>query len=72
MTDISTLKEDDKIVFSNGHESPVVSMMDAEEFLNICFVPEKGERISLFFRKETGEAPGTHYEIVKVIRNGSN
>ena len=72
MTDISTLKEDDRIVFSNGHESPVVSMMDDENFLNIYFIPENGKGLNLFFQKETGEAPGTHYEIVKVIRNGSN
>ena len=72
MTDISTLKTGDRIVFSNGHESPVVSMMNVEDFLNICFVAEKGEELSLFFQKETGEASGTHYEIVKVIRNGSN
>ena len=69
MTDISTLKTGDRIVFSNGHESPVVSMMDAEDFLKICFIPEKGGAINLFFRKETGEAPGTHYEIVKVIKH---
>lgn len=67
MTDISTLKEGDRIVFSNGHESPVVNVMDAENFLNICFMTEKKEDINLFFRKETGEAPGTHYEIVKII-----
>lgn len=67
MTDISTLKKDDRIVFSNGHESQVVSVMDAEEFLNICFVNEKGGEINLYFRKETGEAPGTHYEIAKII-----
>ena len=72
MTDISTLKTDDRIVFSNGHESPVVSIMDAEDFLNIFFMNEKEEGLSLFFQKETGEAPGTHYDIVKVIRNGSN
>ena len=69
MTDISTLKTGDRIVFSNGHESPVVSMMDAEDFLNIYFVTEKGGAINLYFRKETGEAPGTHYEIVKVIKH---
>ena len=67
MADISTLKKDDRIVFSNGHESPVVNVMDAENFLNICFVNEKGGKLSLFFRKETGEAPGTHYEIAKII-----
>ena len=67
MTDISTLKEDDRIVFSNGHESPVVNVMDAENFLNIYFIPENEKGISLFFQKETGEAPGTHYEIVKII-----
>ena len=69
MTDISTLKTGDRIVFSNGHESPVVKMIDAEDFLNICFMTEKGREISLYFRKETGEAPGTHYEIVKVIKH---
>ena len=69
MTDISALKKGDKIVFSNGHESPVVNIMDAEDFLNICFMTEKKAEINLFFRKETGEAPGTHYEIVKVIKH---
>ena len=69
MTDISTLKTGDKIVFNNGHESPVVNLMDAEDFLNIYFVTENKGKLSLFFRKETGEAPGTHYEIVKVIKH---
>ena len=69
MTDISTLKTGDRIVFSNGHESPVVSIMDAEDFLNISFMTEKEEELNLFFQKETGEAPGTHYEIVKVIKH---
>ena len=69
MTDISTLKTGDRIVFSNGHESPVVNLMDAEDFLNIYFIPENKGKLNLFFRKETGEAPGTHYEIVKVIKN---
>ena len=69
MTDISTLKTGDRIVFSNGHESPVVSIMDAEDFLNISFMTEKEAELSLYFRKETGEAPGTHYEIVKVIKH---
>ena len=69
MTDISTLKAGDRIVFSNGHESPVVNVMDADNFLNIDFINEKREELSLFFRKETGEAPGTHYEIVKVIKH---
>ena len=67
MADISTLKKDDKIVFSNGHESPVVRVIDAEDFMNIYFVTENEEDLNLFFRKETGEAPGTHYEIVKII-----
>ena len=69
MTDISALETGDRIVFSNGHESPVHKVMDAEEFLNISFMTEKRGDISLFFRKETGEAPGTHYEIVKVIEH---
>ena len=69
MTDISTLKKGDRIVFSNGHESPVVSVMDAENFLNIDFIAEKGAELGIFFRKETGEAPGTHYDIVKVIKH---
>ena len=51
MTDISTLKEDDRIVFSNGHESPVMNVMDAEDFLNIYFVNEKGGKIRLLFQK---------------------
>ena len=67
MTNISTLKKDDRIIFSNGHESQVVRTIDAEDFLDIFFVPEKGEELNLLFRKETGEAPGTHYEIVKII-----
>ena len=69
MTDISTLKEGDRILFSNGHESLVANIMDAEDFLNICFMTEKEAKLSIFFRKETGEAPGTHYEIVKVIKH---
>ena len=72
MTDISALKKGDRIVFSNGHESPVVNVMDAENFLNIYFIPENEKVLNLFFQKETGEAPGTHYDIVKVISNGSN
>ena len=72
MTDISTLKTDARIVFSNGHESPVVNIMDSEDFMNICFMTENKAKLSIFFRKETGKALGTHYEIVKVIRNGSN
>ena len=68
MTDISTLKTGDRIVFSNGHESPVVNIMDAEDFLNISFINENEAKLSIFFRKETGEAPGSHYEIVKVIK----
>ena len=70
MTDISTLKTGDRIVLSNGHESPVVNIMDAENFLNIYFIPENKGKLNLYFRKETGEALGTHYEIVKVISNG--
>ena len=69
MTDISKLKNGDRIVFSNGHESPVVSIMDAEDFLNISFITENEAKLSIFFRKETGEAPGTHYEIVKVLKH---
>ena len=69
MTDISTLKTGDRIVFSNGHESPVMKMIDAENFLNIYFMTEKEAELNLYFRKETGEAPGTYYEIVKVIKH---
>ena len=43
--------------------------MDAENFLNIDFIPENEKGLNLFFQKETGEAPGTHYEIVKVIKH---
>ena len=72
MTDISTLKKGDRIIFSNGYESQVVRTIDAEDFLNISFICETGKELNLYFRKETGEAPGTQYEIVKVISNGSN
>ena len=69
MTDISTLKTGDRIVFSNGHESPVVNIMDADTFFDVYFIQENEENQNLFFKKETGEASGTHYEIVKVIKN---
>lgn len=69
MADISTLREGDKIIFSNGHESPVMRVIDAEDFLNIYFIPENEKDLNLFFRKETGEAPGSLYEIVKVIKH---
>ena len=69
MTDISTLKAGDRIVFSNGHESPVLDITYADTFFDVYFIQENEENQNLFFRKETGEAPGTHYEIVKVIKN---
>ena len=69
MTDISTLKTGDRIIFSNDYESSVLRTIDVEDFLNIYFVPEKGGELNLYFRKETGEAPGTQYEIVKVIKH---
>lgn len=69
MTDISTLKKDDRIIFSNGHESPVVCVIDLEDYLNIHFIHENGKEINLYFRKETGESPETQYEIVKVIKH---
>ena len=64
---LEDIKIGDRVIFSNGHESPVVRTIDLEDFLNIYFVPEKGEELNLYFNKETGEAPGTHYEIAKVI-----
>ena len=69
MTDISTLKKDDRIVFSNGHESPVLNITYDDTFFSVYFIQENGEDQDLFFRKETGKASGTHYEIVKVIKN---
>lgn len=72
MTDISTLKKGDRIIFSNGYESQVMRVIDLEDFLNIHFIHENGKEINFYFRKETGESPGTHYEIVKVISNGFN
>ena len=47
MTDISTLKTGDRIVFSNGHESPVVKMIDAEDFLNISFMTENEAELNI-------------------------
>lgn len=72
MADISTLRTGDRIVFSNGHESPVICTIDCDESLLVDFIRENRSCQSLIFSKRDGLAPGTHYEIVKVISNGSN
>ena len=50
MTDISALKKGDKIVFSNGHESPVVNVMDAD----VLFL-KKEERLASFSKEKLVE-----------------
>ena len=67
MTDIHGLKKDDRIVFTNGHESPVHNVSDDVRSLNVCFTNEKGKTLDLFFLKENGIAPWTEYEIAKII-----
>lgn len=69
MTDISTLKEGDKMIFSNGHESPVIGTIGCDESLIVDFIREDGSCQSLIFSKSDGVAPGTHYRIIKVIKH---
>ena len=69
MTDISTLKKDDKIIFSNGHESPVIGTIDCDESVLVDFIREDRSYQSLIFSKSNGVAPGTHYRIIKVIKH---
>lgn len=69
MTDISTLKKDDKIIFSNGHESPVIGTIDCDESVLVDFIREDGSCQRLFFSKRNGLAPETHYRIIKVIKH---
>ena len=70
MTDISTLKKGDRIIFTNGHESLVHNVSDDVRSLFICFTNKKGKALDLFFLKENGIASCTEYEIAKVISNG--
>ena len=67
MTDIHELKKGDRIVFTNGHESPVHNVSDDVGSLNVCFTNEKGKDLDLFFLKEHGIALCTEYEIAKII-----
>lgn len=69
MTDISTLKEGDWIVFSNGHESPVRKVVDDKSYLNVYFTNKYGLNQDFYFFKNNGIAPQTEYEIVKVIKH---
>lgn len=67
MTDIHGLKKGDRIIFTNGHESPVHDVSDGGRSLNICFTNEKGKDLDLYFLKWNGIAPCTEYEIAKII-----
>ena len=69
MTDISTLKEGDKIIFSNGHESPVIGTIDCDESVLVDFIREDGSYQTLIFSKRNGLASGTYYRIIKVIKH---
>lgn len=72
MTDIHELKKGDRIIFTNGHESPVYDVSEDVKGINIRFTNEKGKALELFFFKHNGIAPWTEYEIAKVINNGSD
>ena len=67
MADIHRLKKGDRIIFTNGHESPVRDASYGERSLNICFTNEKGKILDLCFFKHNGIAPCTEYEIAKII-----
>ena len=69
MTDISGLRKDDRIVFNDGHESRVLEMDDDGTYSMVSFISRLGKKQSLYFLNETGHAPGTEYEIVKVIKH---
>ena len=69
MTDISTLKKGDKIIFGNGHESPVISTIDCDKSILVDFIREDGNYQSLIFSKRNGLAPGTIYRIIKIIKH---
>lgn len=69
MTDISELRKDDRIVFNDGHESRVLEMDDDGTHSLVSFINRLGKKQNLYFLNETGHAPGTEYEIVKVIKN---
>ena len=69
MTDIHELKKGDRIIFTNGHESPVSDVYEDVKGLNICFTSEGGRALELYFLKENGIAPWTEYEIAKVIKH---
>lgn len=67
MIDISALKKGDRMIFSNGHESPVLKVEEDSISLYINFVAEGKQKVCLFFTKNTGIARETDYEIVKII-----
>ena len=69
MTDISGLRKDDRIVFNDGHESRVLEIEDDGTHSLIGFISRLGKKQSLYFLNETGRAPGTEYEIVKVLKH---
>ena len=69
MTDISGLRRDDRIIFNDGHESRVLEIEDSGVDLHIYFINRFGKKQGLYFLKETGRAPGTDHEIVKVIKH---
>ena len=69
MTDISGLRKDDRIVFNDGHESRVLEMDDDGIHSMVSFINRLGKKQSLYFLNETGHAPGTEYDIVKVLKH---
>lgn len=69
MTDIHELEKGDRVIFTNGHESLVHKVIEDGKYLAVYFTDEDGLDQNLYFFKSNGVAPGTQYEIVKVLRH---
>ena len=69
MTDIHGLEKGDRVIFTNGHESPVHKVIEDGKYLAVYFTDEDGLDRNLYFFKNNGVAPQTDYEIVKVVKH---
>lgn len=69
MTNIHGLKKGDRVIFTNGHESPVHKVIEDGKYLAVYFTDEDGLDRDLFFLKNNGIAPETNYKIAKVLKH---